>query len=56
MPFPFFVGHNVEQKLILHIAEPRGVNAVHGHTARSQFETIVETEPAQRRTVDFGAY
>ena len=43
MPFPFAVGHDVEQKLVLHIAEPRGICAVHGHTARCPLETVVET-------------
>lgn len=55
VPFPFLVWHNVEQKLILHIAEPRGVCAVHGHTARSPLESVVETEPAEGRTVDFSS-
>lgn len=53
VPLPFLVGHDVEQKLILHIAEPRGVCAVHGKTARSPLEPIVETEPTEWRSVDF---
>lgn len=53
VPFPFAVGHDVEQKLVLHIAEPRGVCAVHGHTTRSPLEKIIETEPAEGRAVDF---
>ena len=56
VPFPFAVGHNVEHKLVLHVAKPRGVCAVHGHTARCPLESVVETEPAVGSTVDFCAY
>ena len=56
VPLPFAVGHDIEKKLVFHIAEPRGVNAVHGHTARSPLETVVETEPAEGCAVDFCAY
>ena len=45
VPFPLLVGHDIQQKLVLHISEPRGVNAVHGHTARCPLEPVVETEP-----------
>ena len=53
VPLPFAVGHNVEQKLVLHVAKPSGVCAVHGHTAPDPLKSVVETEPTEGRTVDF---